>query len=109
MANLETLHGTVALLRRHGGPPPSLEFELRVASGERRLVSTPEDQRHPLREGDQIVVTGHVDNESVLIAESISPYVPPVSPSRSLGAWLLLPPIGAAVVWVTAISIQEGK
>lgn len=106
MAETETLRGTVGLLRRRSGPPPSLEFELRLPDGRRRLVSALESSGHPLNEGLHIVVSGRVDAQGVLNAESIVADVAPVKPPAS-GSWWMLPPVAAAAVWATAYTIQE--
>lgn len=110
----ETLRGTVTLLRRQGGQPPRIEFELRLDGGEKRLVSSHEDPTHSVVANQQIVVTGTVDTEGVLRAESIAPVVvpvkpqPPPAPQRSIAGWLLLPPIATAMVLITTMTIQSG-
>jgi hypothetical protein len=92
-----------------GGQPVVLEFELHLQDGTQRLIKVIEPAGRPLREGQDVVVTGsHLDANGVLVADSVVPYAPPPAEPR-LWPWILLslPPLALAMVWVTTSSLRQ--
>ena len=108
MAAIETLRGTITFLPwREGAQPGAFEFELRLRDGTSRLVRVVKELGAPLREGQNVVVTGSIDANKVLVAASITADTP--SETRRAAPWLILlvPPIAMAAVWTTAYTTQE--
>lgn len=112
MADSETVRGTIALLvRREGQQPIVYEFELRRAAGGNRFARVADEIGRDLREGQEVEVTGRIDANQVLVADTIRPVTPvPTPPPAPGGPWLLLasPAIVGATMWVVVRSIQEG-
>lgn len=114
MSTTETLSGTVVfLLRREGQDPVILEFELQLDDGTRRVVRTVTDNATRLREGDAVVVTGRTDAETILVAHTITPQVPPApppapAPKRRLPwIWLSVPPIALVTQGIIYFAIES--
>lgn len=109
MPALETVTGTIAaLLRREGHDPVTLEFELRDNGGTRRVRTIGEDGSR-LREGDRITVTGHTDPNQILVAHTITAFVPPPPPiptkRRQLWLWLVAPLVALATMLLASGTI----
>src|SRR6266540_3940237 len=104
MAAIETLRGTITFLPwREGAQPGAFEFELRLRDGTSRLVRVVKELGAPLREGQNVVVTGSIDANKVLVAASITADTP--SETRRAAPWLILlvPPIAIALLLLAQV------
>lgn len=107
MAAVETVQGTIASLKRTETPRGVVfEFHLRHSTGMRRVRLESVEER-ALREGDTVSVTGQIDANGILNAETIVAVAAPAAPPRRPSLWwLALPAVACAGSWFVVILLS---